>query len=95
MESHRIEYKRELNEAFEKSAVAFLNYHDGGVINIGIDDSANVVGIHNVDAMQLSIKDRFKNNILPSCMGLFDVIHEKREGKDIIKIVLVGGTEKP
>jgi len=35
-ESNRIEYKRELTEGLEKEAVAFLNYHDGGVIYLGV-----------------------------------------------------------
>jgi predicted HTH transcriptional regulator len=94
-ESNRIEYKRELNESLEKSAVAFLNYRDGGVIYIGIDDAQTVVGVSDADGLQLTIKDRLKNNILPSCLGLFDVIHERRGGKDIIKITLASGTEKP
>lgn len=32
MESNRVEYKRELTDGFEREAIAFLNYRDGGVI---------------------------------------------------------------
>jgi ATP-dependent DNA helicase RecG len=60
MESNRIEYKRELTDGFEREAVAFLNYRDGGVIYLGIDQDGSVFGIPNCDA----IKDRLKNNIL-------------------------------
>ena len=74
MESNRVEYKRELTDGFEREAIAFLNYRDGGVIYIGIDKHGSVVGIADCDAVQLAIKDRLKNNILPSCLGLFDVI---------------------
>jgi ATP-dependent DNA helicase RecG len=95
MESNRIEYKRELTDGLEREAVAFLNYRDGGVIYLGIDQDGSVVGVSNGDAVQLAIKDRLKNNILPSCLGLFDVIHEIREGKDIIKVTLASGSEKP
>ncbi|HOD39327.1 MAG TPA: ATP-binding protein, partial [Candidatus Wallbacteria bacterium] len=96
MESNRIEYKRELTDALEKEAVAFLNYRDGGIIYIGIDNITHLpIGIPDCDEVQLKIKDRLKNNILPSCLGLFDVIHEKRNGKDIIKITLASGPEKP
>ncbi len=94
-ESNRIEYKRELTASLEREVVAFLNYHDGGVIYLGIDDDEAVVGVQNCDAVQLAIKDRLKNNILPSCMGLFDVIHEQRNGKETIKIIVAGGSEKP
>jgi ATP-dependent DNA helicase RecG len=94
-ESNRIEYKRELTASLEREVVAFLNYHDGGIIYLGIDDDESVVGVQNCDAVQLVVKDRLKNNILPSCMGLFDVIHEQRNGKEIIKIIVAGGSEKP
>ncbi len=43
----------------------------------------------------LKIKDRLKNNILPSVMGLFDIIEELRDEKGIIKINLASGPEKP
>jgi len=32
------------------------------------------------------VKDRLKNNIAPSCMGLFDIEVEEKESKHIIKI---------
>jgi len=96
MESNRIEYKQELTDTLEKEVVAFLNYRDGGVIYIGIDNSGSfAIGVPNCDEMQLKIKDKLKNNIFPSCLGLFDVIHETRDGKDIIKITLASGPEKP
>jgi len=94
-ESNRIEYKRELTARLERTVVAFLNYHDGGVIYLGIEDDESVVGISDCDAVQLAVKDRLKNNILPSCLGLFDVIHEMRDGKDVVKIIVAGGSEKP
>ena len=95
MESNRVEYKRELTDGFEREAIAFLNYRDGGVIYIGIDKDGSVMGVADCDAVQLAIKDRLKNNILPSCLGLFDVIHEVREDRDIIKVTLASGSEKP
>jgi ATP-dependent DNA helicase RecG len=95
-ESSRIEHKRKLTDSFEKEVVAFLNYRDGGVIYIGIDDKTlKPVGLSKVNALQLKIKDRIKNNILPSTMGLFDVLVEKKDDKDIIKISIASGPEKP
>lgn len=43
----------------------------------------------------LKIKDHLKNNVFPSCMGLFDVAVERVESKDVIKITLASGPEKP
>ena len=95
-ESNRIEYKQELTNDLEKEVIAFLNYKDGGIIYIGIDDSTKqIYNIANPDLIQLKIKDRLKNNIAPSCMGLFDIIQETQDGKTIIKIIIAGGMEKP
>lgn len=94
-ESSRIEYKRELTDGLEREAIAFLNYRDGGIIYLGIEADGTISGVSDADAVQLAIKDRLKNNILPSCLGLFDVLHETREGREIVKITLASGPEKP
>ena len=93
-ETNRIEYKQELTDDLEKEAIAFLNYHEGGVIYIGIDKTGKTVGVSDIDGDMLKIKDRLKNNIMPSCMGLFDV-SESVDSKNVIKITLASGTEKP
>jgi predicted HTH transcriptional regulator len=59
-ESNRIEYKRELTDSLEKEVVAFLNYHDGGVIYLGIDKTGEVTGVSDTDAVQLAVKDRLE-----------------------------------
>jgi ATP-dependent DNA helicase RecG len=94
-ENNRIEYKRELTDSLEKEVVAFLNYKDGGVIYIGIDKEGQVYGLVDCDRSQLAVKDRLKNNIQPSIMGLFDIVHEKRGNRDILRIIVAGGLEKP
>ena len=55
VESNRVEYKSRLNEKLERSVVAFLNYHEGGVIYIGVDNGGNAVGVDDVDNVQLKI----------------------------------------
>jgi predicted HTH transcriptional regulator len=95
-ESNRIELKRELTDALEKEVIAFLNYRDGGMIYIGIDDKTQeIIGVTDADTLQLKIKNRIKNNISPSTMGLFDVVAETRDEKKIVKITVAGGSEKP
>jgi ATP-dependent DNA helicase RecG len=94
-ETNRIEYKRELSKGLEKEVIAFLNYSQGGIIYIGIDKNGKSVGLQNIDSVQLKIKDRLKNNIQPSCLGLFDVVTEEREGKNVLKIIIASGYEKP
>src|SRR5690606_30960398 len=96
-ETNRIEYKRELTADvdIEKEVIAFLNYHEGGTIHIGIDKSGKEIGVSDADDDALKIKDRIKNNISPSAMGLFDVVIEERNNKQIIKIIVASGSEKP
>ncbi|HAV54127.1 MAG TPA: transcriptional regulator, partial [Aequorivita sp.] len=94
-ETNRIEYKRELTEGLEKEVIAFLNYREGGVLYIGVDKNGNTYGLADADADQLKIKDRLKNNIRPSAMGLFDIVSEVRKGKDILKVIVASGPEKP
>ncbi len=94
-ETNRIENKEQLNEDFEQEVIAFLNYKEGGIIYIGINKTGQVVGVKDTDLTQLQIKDRIKNNIQPSTLGLFDVTVETIDNKEVIKVVISSGTEKP
>ena len=94
-ETNRIENKAQLNEDFEQEVIAFLNYKEGGIIYIGIDKAGNILWVDDLDETQLKIKDRIKNNIQPSTLGLFDVVVETKEEKSVIKVIISSGTEKP
>lgn len=96
-ETNRIEFKRELTRELdiEKEVIAFLNYREGGVIYIGVDDSGIPVGVRDIDGDMLRIKDRIKTGIAPSPMGLFDVLVEVIDGVQVIKIFVASGSEKP
>lgn len=94
-ETNRIENKEQLNEDFEQEVIAFLNYKEGGIIYVGINKNEQVVGVEDVDLTQLQIKDRIKNNIQPSTLGLFDVTVETIDNKEVIKVIISSGTEKP
>ena len=96
-ETNRIEFKSKLTKDLdlEKEVVAFLNYHEGGLIYIGIDKTETILGVADPDGDMLKIKDRIKHNVLPSAMGLFDVVSEEKEGKALIKIIVASGSEKP
>lgn len=75
-ENSRTEFKSELNDKLEKEVVAFLNNKEGGILYIGLDDIGSPIGVPELDSTQLKIADRIKNNILPSTMGLFDIVTE-------------------
>lgn len=93
-ESSRIEFKEELNDKLEKEVVAFLNNKEGGILYIGIDDNGKPVGVSDIDSTQLKIADRIKNNILPSTLGLFDIVTEEIDDISVIKVLISSGLEK-
>ncbi len=97
IETNRIEFKRELTPDLdlEKEVVAFLNYHEGGMIYIGIDDDGLPVGVKDIDGDMLKIKDRIRTGISPSPMGLFDVKVEEIDNISVIKIFIASGSDKP
>ena len=78
IETNRIEFKRQLTRDMdiEKEVVAFLNYREGGIIYVGIDDNGKPVENPNIDDDMLSLKSRIRMGISPSPMGLFDVTVE-------------------
>lgn len=94
-ESNRIEHKQTLTAGLEKEAVAFLNSDQSGVIYIGINKQGEAVGVESADDLQLKIKNRPKHNVAPSCLGLFEIIHEQQQGKSIIKLIVASGRERP
>lgn len=96
-ETNRIEFKRELTRELdiEREVVAFLNYREGGTLYIGIDDDGTPVGVKDIDGDMLKIKDRIRNNIAPSPMGLFDVTVEHIGDTPVIKVFVASGSEKP
>lgn len=94
-ENNRTEFKEELNEKLEKEVVAFLNNREGGVLYIGVSDSGSPVGVSDLDGTQLKIADRLKNNILPSTLGLFDIVTEIVDDIPVIKVLISSGLEKP
>lgn len=95
LESNRIKLKSSLNDKLEKEIVAFLNNREGGILYIGVTDTGKPIANPNIDSMQLKIADRIKNNILPSTLGLFDIVSENIDGIMVTKIIISSGLEKP
>ena len=94
-ETNRVEYKRQLNDRLERAVVSFLNYPGGGEVIIGVDDNGDAVGVIDADSTQLQIIDRIRNNIKPQTLGLFDVVFSKKDGKEIICIIVSCGQQRP
>jgi len=94
-ETHYIEYKRSLNDSLEKEVVAFLNCSSGGKIIFGVNDDGSIQGLSNPDGDALKIKDRLRNKISPSILGLFDIKILSKESKQTIELTIASGPEKP
>lgn len=96
-ETNRIEYKEKLTKEvdIEKEVIAFLNYTSGGALIFGVDKTGKAVGVEDIDDAMLRIKDRLKTNIQPSCMGLFDISVIEQEEKQLVKVTIASGNEKP
>ncbi len=95
IEDSRNEFKEILNDKLEKEVISFLTA-TGGNIYIGIKDNGEIVGIEeDIDKLQLVIKDRIKNNIAPSTLGLFDINVKTYDNKKYIHITVASGNEKP
>ena len=94
IEDVRNEFKEILNDKLEKEVISFLTA-SGGNIYIGVKDNGEVIGVDDIDKTQLIIKDRLKNNIMPSTLGLFDIEVKKCNNKKYIHIIVASGNEKP
>lgn len=94
-EDQRTEYKVKLTDQLEKEVVGFLNSREGGIIYIGVADDGQVIGVDDIDVLQRKIIDRIRNNIEPSVMGLFDVLTQSYDGKNVLQILILSGSEKP
>jgi len=94
-ETNRVEFKRGLGDRFERSVVSFLNYPGGGEILIGVDDNGKVVGVSDADAVQRQIADRIRSNIRPQTLGLFDIVLTQIDDKNVIRVIVSCGMQRP
>ena len=95
VEDVRNEFKIKLTDKFEEEVISFLNTN-GGNIYIGVNDKGDIVGVNgNIDLLQRTIKDRIKDNIMPSTLGLYDVVVLEEGSKKYIKIIIAKGSDAP
>ena len=51
------------------------------------------MGVGDADGTQLKIVDSIRNNIRPQTLGLFDVVQDQIDGKDIIRVIVSCGQQ--
>lgn len=79
----------------EKRKEDIKTYVNSKFRSIGVDDEGRPLKNQDIDSTQLKIADRIKNNILPSTLGLFDIITEDMDNIPVTKIIVSSGLEKP
>jgi ATP-dependent DNA helicase RecG len=93
-ESETIEYKSIVVDDIKKSVVAFAN-SGGGTLYVGVDDGGGIVGLSGVDADMLTINNMLRDGIKPDITLLTRCYAEQVDGRDIIRINVQSGTERP
>jgi len=92
-ESETVEFKKEIGkpEKIAETAVSFAN-HRGGVILLGVDDHANIVGL-----AQRDYDDTITNIIRSHCEPQveYNLVKRKLDNKDLIVIHVEEGKNKP
>lgn len=97
VEDARTEFKRDASSGdIERKVVAFLNSPAGGRLFVGVDETGRVVGVPDPDAAQLAVKNRLRDNVRPSCLGLFDVrLLRDPSGEAVVCVDVAHGLEGP
>lgn len=93
-ESKNIEFKREYVDDIRKTIVAFANT-DGGTLYIGIEDNGNVIGVENTDDCMLRVSNTIRDSIKPDVRLFIDISVVDTENKNVVKISVQRGTNRP
>jgi ATP-dependent DNA helicase RecG len=95
IENTTTEFKREFNDKVIHTMLAFLNT-DGGTLYVGIADDGLVYGVDgNIDEVARSIANSFRDSVIPDPSSYFNIEHETREDKEIIKVTVERGSSIP
>lgn len=89
-ESKTLELKLQFSSSFLKTVSAFANCGTGSII-FGIDDNGQVIGIENIDATCLQIKNSISDNIEPKPEYRIEIDNEAKT----ISLIVDEGEDKP
>ena len=87
-------FKEKISERITQAAVAFSNT-DGGTIYVGIKDSGEIVGVDDTDDTYLKCVQLLKDKVRPDIMLTSHIEQIVLDGKDIVRIDILEGDEKP
>lgn len=93
-ENEFVELKRELTKDIKKEIIAFAN-SKGGTIYIGIDDTGKVVGLKDCNKDAEALSGMIREGIKSDLTLYTNIIIENVEGKKIIILKVMSGSNKP
>ena len=93
-ENLSIEYKAQYTDRIKYEVIAFANT-GGGSIYIGIDDQRQVMGVENPDNTMLQVSNMLRDSISPDITSCSDVTIQKMDGKEVVVVSVVSGSDKP
>lgn len=88
------EYKSEYTDTIAKSVVAFSNSGEGTIL-IGVNDLGNTVGLDDVDGTALRCVQLIRDQVRPDVSSTTSIDIVRRDSKDIVKITVFEGIDKP
>lgn len=93
-ENQNIEFKQEYVLDIRKEVMGFANA-DGGTIYVGVRKDGVVLGIDDPDGVMLQIVNSLKDSLAPDVMPFVRVNTAEIEGKQVVEIDVMTGTNRP
>ncbi len=93
-ETEIIEFKREFVNDLNKEVIAFANTN-GGEIFIGIDDDGKVVGLNDIENVELQCVNHIFNTIKPDISMFVKYERVITDSKEVLKIKVNKGSMSP
>ena len=93
-ETSNVEFKRQFTNDLNKEVIAFANT-DGGEIFIGIDDDGSIIGLEDINNIELQCVNHILNTIKPDISMFIKYDRLKIEEKDVLKITVNKGSMSP
>lgn len=93
-ETEIIEFKREFVNDLNKEVIAFANTN-GGEIFIGIDDDGKVVGLNDIENVELQCVNHISNTIKPDITMFVKYERVIADSKEMLKITVNKGSMSP
>ena len=93
-EDEQVEYKRCWNKKALQTVIAFANT-DGGNLYLGLDDDGGILGVPDADLCQQQAMNALRDAVYPDITLLVSPFVECLGKKDVIRLDVLPGIERP